>query len=114
MIRQTYITAILIALLLQGSVRAETSAITVLDYDGCRVLVQQGEILSMAELMELVKSLSDGRIIDTKLLQKGMDYIYEMEIAGADGMVKMLYVDARNGEISPLSDLPEQLSQSME
>jgi len=114
MIRQACIKAILIGLILQGSVQAETSVTKTLDYDACRVLVQQGEILSMAELMELVKSLSDGKIIDTQLLQKGTDYIYEMEIAGADGMVKMLYVDARNGEISPLSDQPEQLSQSME
>jgi len=112
--KRNYIVAFVLSLLLQGQVIAGDGMIKSLDYDACRVLVQQGEILSMAELMELVKSLSDGHIIDTKLLQKGTDYIYEMEIAGADGMVKMLYVDARNGEISPLSDLPEQLSQSTE
>ena len=71
-----------------------------LDYEACRSLVQQGEILSMSQLMELVSSLSDGKIIDTRLLQKEDLYIYEMEIAGTDGMVKMLYVDARSGALA--------------
>lgn len=102
----------LAALLINGSVHAEDSTTSILDYDACRVLVEQGEILSMAELMELVKGLSDGRIIDTRLLQKGNDYIYEMEIAGTDGMVEMLYIDARSGAVSHLAGAEEQLSQS--
>ncbi|WP_428035144.1 PepSY domain-containing protein [Amphritea sp.] len=70
-----------------------------LDAEECRMLVQAGEILSMTELMQLVSTLSEGKIIDTHLLQKGQSYIYEMEIAGVDGMVSMLYVDARNGNV---------------
>jgi uncharacterized membrane protein YkoI len=106
------ITLLLTGLLLQGSVYAEDIPMAALDYDACRVLVEQGEILSMAELMELVKGLSDGRIIDTRLLQQGDVYTYEMEIAGKDGMVEMLYIDARSGAISHLLTAEEQLSQS--
>lgn len=76
------------------------SGIKVLDYEACRVLVEEGEILSMTELMALVNMLSEGKIIDTRLLQDEQLYIYEMEIAGKDGMVQMLYVDARSGDVT--------------
>ncbi len=76
------------------------SGIKALDYEACRLLVQEGEILSMTELMELVNRLSEGKIIDTRLLQDELSYIYEMEIASADGMVSMLYVDARSGVVT--------------
>ena len=76
------------------------SGIKALDYEACRLLVNEGEILSMSELMKLVNTLSEGKIIDTRLLQDEQLYIYEMEIAGADGMVKMLYVDARSGMVT--------------
>lgn len=76
------------------------TGIKALDYEACRVLVEEGEILSMTELMELVNTLSEGKIIDTRLLQNEQSYIYEMEIAGADGMVQMLYVDARSGTVT--------------
>ncbi|WP_417226550.1 PepSY domain-containing protein [Amphritea sp.] len=74
-------------------------SIKTLDVEACRELMEAGEILSMSELMRLVSTLSEGKIIDTQLLQKGPAYIYEMEIAAKDGMVSMLYVDARNGMV---------------
>ena len=91
---------VLACLLVMPQVHAEGRGMKSLDYEACRALVQAGEILSMQELMELVKSLSDGKIIDTRLLQQDDLYIYEMEIAGTDGMVKMLYVDARSGALA--------------
>ncbi len=92
--------ALLLTLSLHGPAYASDVTMEVLDYEACRVLVDGGEILSMAELMTLVDNMSKGRIIDTKLLKKGAEYIYEMEVAGPDGMVKMLYVDARSGAVS--------------
>ncbi|MBN0986286.1 PepSY domain-containing protein [Amphritea pacifica] len=78
---------------------SEWVGVKILDAEACRVLVQAGEILSMSDLMRLVSTLSEGKIIDTHLLQKQQLYIYEMEIAAPDGMVSMLYVDARNGDV---------------
>ncbi|MBR9865911.1 MAG: hypothetical protein GYB20_02315 [Oceanospirillales bacterium] len=86
-------------LLVSPSLHSEGVGIKTLDAEACRVLVQAGEILSMNDLMQLVSTLSEGKIIDTHLLQKERLYIYEMEIAGPDGMVSMLYVDARNGDV---------------
>lgn len=96
--------AIMLLLSLMGTgsatVQAETGSVRSLDYQACRTLVSAGEILSMNELMKLVRSLSDGKILDTRLLEKDNEYIYEMEIAGSDGMVSMLYIDARTGAIA--------------
>lgn len=91
--------AILLAALLSVS-NAQATDMKSLDYDACRSLVDAGEILSMSELMALVTSLSEGKILDTRLLQQDDSYIYEMEIAGSDGMVKILYVDARTGAVA--------------
>lgn len=70
-----------------------------LDYERCRQLVEAGEILSMMDLMARVEQLSGGQLLDSMLLQSDNDYIYELEVAGIDGVVRMLYVDARSGEL---------------
>ncbi len=70
-----------------------------LDYDACRALVEAGEILSMAELMNRVIELTDGRMLDTILLSHDGTYVYEMEVAGKDGVVRVIYVDATNGKL---------------
>lgn len=70
-----------------------------LDAEECRVLAEAGTILSMMELMDRVKALTDGHMLDTALIKQGEDYIYEMEVAGRDGVVRMLLVDARTGSM---------------
>ncbi|MGB0466269.1 MAG: PepSY domain-containing protein [Pontibacterium sp.] len=76
-----------------------TANVMRLDTDACRVLVEAGTILSMMELMDLVKALTDGRMLDTSLLKQGDNYIYEMDVAGKDGVVRRLLVDARTGQM---------------
>ncbi|MDO6563060.1 hypothetical protein Q4488_06635 [Amphritea sp. 1_MG-2023] len=90
---------IFLLLLASTPLYSEDFGIKKLDVEVCRMLVEAGEILSMSELMRLVSTLSEGKIIETQLLQKGSVYIYEMEIAAKDGMVSMLYVDARDGQV---------------
>lgn len=91
--------SIFLLLLVCMPLQSQTFGIKSLDADECRTLMEAGKILSMTELMKLVSTLSEGKIIDTHLLQKAQTYIYEMEIAGKDGMITMLYVDARNGRV---------------
>ncbi|MBY4675541.1 PepSY domain-containing protein [Marinobacterium arenosum] len=70
-----------------------------LDYHACRTLVEKGDILPMAELHQRVDRLTEGRMLDTTLLRHGSGYIYEMEVAGRDGVVRIIYVDARTGSL---------------
>ncbi|WP_432471763.1 PepSY domain-containing protein [Amphritea sp. HPY] len=90
-----------------------------LDYESCRLLVEEKEILSIAELSERVHQLRLGRMIDMMLLKVADKYIYEMEIAESDGEIRLFYINARNGRLiktedallnrAPEEDLFEQL-----
>ncbi|NVK41839.1 MAG: hypothetical protein HWE39_11405 [Oceanospirillaceae bacterium] len=96
------ISLLLLTCLLAGRVLATgmgAEAMTQLSLERCRQLVAAGEILSMMELMERVEQLSGGQLLDSMLLQSDNDYIYELEVAGIDGVVRMYYVDARSGEL---------------
>ena len=70
-----------------------------LDAEACRKLVEAGEILSMMDLMERVEQLSGSQMLDSALLQTDTAYIYELEVAGKDGVVRMLHINARSGEL---------------
>lgn len=70
-----------------------------LDTELCRVLVTSGEIMPMMKLVELVNSLNHGQIVDTSLIKAKGRYVYEMEVANSDGLLHVLFVDAKSGEV---------------
>jgi hypothetical protein len=72
-----------------------------LDYQACRVLVQQGEILPMSDLMKLAKKKSTDHILDAFLLKQNDRYFYQIEAVGDDGIVNVFYMDATSGELLP-------------
>jgi len=91
---------LLLLVLLAGSVLGASNLTPLrLDAAACRKLVEAGEILSMMDLMERVQQLSGGQLLDSVLLQTDNVYIYELEVAGLDGVVRMLHIDARSGEL---------------
>ncbi len=91
---------LLLALLLAGSVLGASDVKPLrLDAEACRKLVEAGEILSMMELMERLEQLGAAQLLDSILLQTDTVYIYELEVAGVDGVVRMLHVDARSGQL---------------
>ncbi|ANG61375.1 hypothetical protein A8C75_02100 [Marinobacterium aestuarii] len=87
------------ALLLSVTLSASALQPIRLDVEACRKLVEAGEILSMMDLMERVEQLSAGQLLDSVLLQTDTVYIYELEVAGTDGVVRMLHINARSGEL---------------
>ncbi|MEH6575989.1 MAG: PepSY domain-containing protein [Amphritea sp.] len=94
-----YLSVLLITLLLQGFTFVPGPDSEWLDYETCRQLVETNEILSVAELTEKVEPLALGNVIDMMLLKNKQQYIYEVEVAGNDGVVRMLYVDAKTGRL---------------
>ncbi|RTE67267.1 hypothetical protein EH243_03415 [Amphritea opalescens] len=90
---------VLLLLLASTPLHSEGIGIKMLDVEACRTLMAAGEIISMSDLMKLVHRLSESKIIDTVLLQKDQSYLYEMEVAAQDGMVSMLYIDAKTGAV---------------
>jgi uncharacterized membrane protein YkoI len=87
------------ALLLSAALGASTLQPVRLDAEACRKLVEAGEILSMMDLMERVEQLSGSQLLDSVLLQTDTVYIYELEVAGLDGVVRMLRINARSGAL---------------
>jgi len=70
-----------------------------LDYEACRTLVEAGDILPMGELYQRVNRTIDGRMLDTVLVRRPQGYVYQMEIAGRDGVIRVIEVDASTGAV---------------
>ncbi len=87
------------ALLLSVTLGASALQPIRLDVEACRKLVEAGEILSMMDLMARVEKQFGGQLLDSVLLQIDTAYIYELEVAGTDGVVRMLHINARSGEL---------------
>ncbi|GGK64649.1 PepSY domain-containing protein [Amphritea balenae] len=83
----------------QPLVYAHPTVFEKLDYETCRILVQQKEILSLQQLSERVVEVRLGRMIDMTLLKSKSEYIYEMEIAEANGEISFFYINARTGDL---------------
>lgn len=73
---------------------------TRLDYQACRLLVNNGEILPMSDLMTLAKQQSSDHILDAYLIKQNDRYYYQIESVGDNGVVKHFYMDASNGEVT--------------
>lgn len=69
-----------------------------LDYHECRLLVQEGRILSLSELMRKAEANVIGRVLDAALIRDAGLYFYEMEVVGDDGIVRIVQLDAKTGE----------------
>ena len=78
---------------------ATASEIETLDYQACRTLVEAGDILPMSELFERVSQHVEGQMLDTVLVRQPRGYVYQMEIAGRDGVVRVIHVDAQTGSV---------------
>lgn len=70
------------------------------DHDRARALRVQGEVLPLERILERVRERHPGaRVIETELERKGDRYVYEIEIAGDNGVVHELKYDARTAEL---------------
>lgn len=72
-----------------------------LDAKECRTLVDKNAILPIADIIARTHSLSAGQILDAMLLKNNPLLMYQIEVLGTDGVVRTLYIDARNGILSP-------------
>ena len=77
----------------------KTGEITRLDAEACRLLMEDGVIMGMMTLMDKVKMLEKGRMLEASLLRQNDMYVYEIEVAADNGVVHMLWIDAVTGEL---------------
>lgn len=74
------------------------------DSDRARRLVQEGEILSLEEILPRVRAVRDGTLIEIELdYDADHDaYVYEMELVDTDGRLWEVELDAATGELLEL------------
>lgn len=69
------------------------------DHERARALVQAGEILPLAQILENARARHPGRVLEAELEREGGAYVYEVELVDAGGVVWELAFDARTGEL---------------
>lgn len=64
-----------------------------------RMLQQQGDILSLEQILERARSHRQGRVLEAELERKRDRYIYEVELVDDGGQVWEMKLDAMSGEL---------------
>ena len=72
---------------------------TRLDQEQARHLVESGEILPLARILQLQRAHLQGRLLDLELEREHGRLVYELELLGSDGVVRELEIDASSGAL---------------
>jgi uncharacterized membrane protein YkoI len=94
--REFTIMPVILALLVSGPaqiVQADD------DYREAKRLRESGEIMPLEEILKNVRTTYPGRILEVELENEKGRVIYELEILGADSIVREIYIDAKSGEL---------------
>lgn len=69
------------------------------EHEQVRLLQQQGDILSLEQILERARSHRQGRVLEAELKRKRDRYIYEVELVDDGGEVWEMKLDAISGEL---------------
>lgn len=74
------------------------------DHEEARELLQRGEILPLAQVLELVRRLVPGDVIEVELDRDDGVWEYQVKVLTPAGRVREVTLDARNGTLLKLED----------
>jgi len=86
------------------SLLSGTSSLADQKADTARQLQQQGDILSLEQIIELAVEVKQGQILETDLERDDGRYVYELEILDSRGQVWEIELDAQTGELIELEN----------
>ena len=69
------------------------------DHERARLLLEQGKIMSLSEILQQTNTTIPGKILEVELEEKGGLVVYEIEFLGEKGVVMEMLIDARDGRI---------------
>ncbi len=69
------------------------------DQDEARRLLKSGDILSLELILEKLRTIHPGKILEVELETESGNIVYEIETLGDDGIVRELIIDARTGDL---------------
>ena len=67
------------------------------EYEAIRGMAEQGDILSLEQILQNARLQHAGRVLETELEEKGDDLLYEVDILDDNGEVWEMKFDARSG-----------------
>ena len=67
--------------------------------DEVRALREQGAILALETILERIRAIRPGRVIEVELEREDGTLVYELELLDSDGNVWEMYVDAATGQV---------------
>lgn len=67
------------------------------DYIEARRLLDSGEILSLEIILENVRQIFPGKVLEVELEKEGRNIVYEIEVLGDNGVIEEIYIDAKTG-----------------
>ncbi|MGL3604961.1 PepSY domain-containing protein [Rhizobium sp. G187] len=73
-------------------------------HDKLRSAVENGQILSLAEIVKIAVSHTGGQVIDTELDEDDDRLIYELRVLTPSGRVLEVVIDAATGRIVEIDD----------
>ncbi len=93
MIKWELMTGLAAAMMISGIAVGES------DHHESRRLMEQGEILPLQQVLDLLGREQAGRVLEVELERERGRYIYEIELLGEDGRVLGYEIDAASGEM---------------
>ena len=69
------------------------------EHEVVRGMAEQGDILSLEQILQNARQHHAGRVLETELEEKGGELVYEVEILDDNGEVWEMKLDARSGEL---------------
>ena len=69
------------------------------EHEVVRGMAEQGDILSLEQILQNARQHRAGRVLETELEEKGGELVYEVEILDDNGEVWEMKFDARSGAL---------------
>ena len=67
------------------------------DHERARILLEQGEILSLSEIMEKASLRVAGKVLEIELEEEDGLIVYKIEFLDANNVIMEMLIDARTG-----------------
>lgn len=74
------------------------------DHIEARELLQRGEIVPLARILDVVQQRVPGDVIEVELEREDGLWEYKVKVLTPTGRVRKLYLDARNGAVLKIKD----------
>lgn len=74
------------------------------DYIEARRLLESGEILPLESILKNVRKVAPGKILEVDIEKEDGQIVYEIEVLSENGIVRKIYINARNGKLISIKD----------